>query len=309
MEKKLSAMLIVLMMGLFAPCFATDIDDAINFYQTGEFKKVLKVIEKIENKGQMNAKVALLKYEAYKGLNKYKEAKDALNLALRFDPSCYEAYIALAILSIEDSNPKLAKNYFRQAIEIYPKLADSAGILYYYTKLCILNNDMDGALKNILSAIEINGDDELYYLELGKIYLYKKDYLRAINAFEYINTNDYKIKAEVFNYLGMAYYKRGNLKISLNYFKKAINLESDNVIYLSNLAMNYKSLGDMNQYNLLTNKVSYMTPKTPIEYLQISQIFHSRNNLVGAKSILQKGLENYPNNLLLKEAVLKLNKS
>ena len=312
MKKNLLITAIILSFGLFSPLFAVEKEDfaaAVNYYKLGEYKKVIKTINKIQNKGQMDARLALLKYEAYKGLNKYREAKDALNLAIRFDPSCYEAYIALAILSIEDSNPAEAKNYFRHALEIYPNLSNSAGILYYYSKLCILNKDFDGALQNILSAIEINGDEELYYLELGKIYLYKKDYLRAINALEYINSEDIKIKSEVFNYLGMAYYKRGNLKISLEYFKKAINLEPNNVIYLSNLAMNYRSLGNLDEYNSITNKISFITPKTAVEYLQVSQILYSKNNIIGAKSILQKGMEIYPNNLLLKEAFSKLNKS
>src|SRR5699024_8698036 len=102
------------------------------------------------------------------------------------------------ILSVKDNNPSDAKKYFFKVMEINPEISESSDILYYYAKICILNNNFDEALKNILNAIEVKPDENLYYLELGKIYLYKNDYLKSVNALEYAIGQDENINSECY---------------------------------------------------------------------------------------------------------------
>lgn len=288
---------------VFVPCFALDSLDyelAVNLYRAGEIKKSMKAIEKIEKEGGMNASTSLLKYEILKKQKKPKEAKEALIAALRYDENCYEAYAALAIIEIENSNQNAAKGYFARAIDLCPELAYSADILYYYAKICIMDKDFDTALKNILLAIELNESEPEYYLELGKIYLYKNDFLRAVNALEYAIGEGNSTNAECYNYLGLANYKRGNFDTALDYFKKALEYEPLNLVYTNNIAICYKSLEDVENYKKTMDKFLKLTPVTSDDYLQLAQILYSEKNLEGAKKAIQDGLLKFPDNVLLK---------
>lgn len=303
--------LLIIFLFLFiskASALEASYQDAVNFYEAGEYKRALKVVDKLEVQGELNAQTCLLRYELYKNINKLKEAKEALFMAIKYDEDCYEAYIALAGLALENSNPNEAKKYFKEAININPEISESPDILYYYAKICILDKDYDSALKYILSAIELRGDENLYYLELGKIYLQKGEYLRAVNALEYSIGGDEEINSEAYNYIGVSNYKRGNFKQAINYFQKASSIKNS-IIYLNNLAMSYKTVSDEKNYEETVLKIVNMEPQSPLEFLELSQVLYSRKNYDGAKKALIKGLELYPDNLLLKGAFSKLNKT
>lgn len=292
-------------------CSALDITDgesAVNLYKAGQLRAALRKIDKIEQEDKLDAKLSLLRYEIYKKTGKLKQAKAALLKALELDRECYEAHVALAIMALENSNSKEAKEHFRLALDINKNLSNSADLLYYYAKICVLDKDFDLALKNILGAIEINGDESVYYLELGKIYLHKADYLKAVNAFEYAIGSNQEVNSECYNYIGLANYKRGNLKIALEYFEKAIKLAPDNLIFLNNLALCQKSLNMMNEYKDTILILENTPPEKPIEYLQLSQILYSRKNYAGARQTVEMGLSRFPDNLLLKSALNQLNK-
>ena len=220
----------------------------------------------------------------------------------------YEQYIDKAVEDIQRNDIKSAKENFNKAVLLNEELKNSPEILYYYAKLCLLNNNYKEALDNILKAIELNGDEPLYYLELGKIYYDKKDYLKAINAFEYSLGNDVEINAKAYNYIGLSNYKRGNLKTALDNFQKAVEIKTT-ITYLNNLALCYKSLGEEDKSKETYKKIESYIPQEAFEYYELSQIFYDRKDFKNAKKILEAGLLKYPNDPVLKNAFNKLNKS
>lgn len=278
-------------------------------YKNNEIKRALKTIKKIDLEGDLDAKISLLKYEIYRRANKLSDAKLALLDAIQFDPDCFEAYIGLTIISIQNNDQKNAKNYLKEAIEIEPQLNDSPDILYYLAKICILDKDFNLAKEYILEAIELNRDEKEYYLELGKIYLFQKDYLKAVNALSFLLGDNSFLEAEASNYLGLANYKRGNYSQAINYFEKAVKINSNSFIYLNNLAICYKSVQDNENFKKTVETILNLTPEFPEDYIQLSQLYMDRNNLEAAKNALEEGIKNYPDNLLLKELLNKLNKT
>ena len=278
-------------------------------YKNNEIKRALKTIKKIDLEGDLDAKISLLKYEIYRRANKLSEAKLALLDAIKYDPDCFEAYIGLTIISIQNNDPKSAKNYLKEAIEIEPQLNDSPDILYYLAKICILDKDFNLAKEYILQAIELNRDEKEYYLELGKIYLFQKDYLKAVNALSFLLGDNSFLEAEASNYIGLANYKRGNYSQAVNYFEKAVKINSNSFIYLNNLAICYKSIQDNENFKKTVETILNLTPEFPEDYIQLSQLYMDRNNLEAAKNALEEGIKNYPDNLLLKELLNKLNKT
>lgn len=278
-------------------------------YKNDEIKRALKTIKKIDLEGNLDAKISLLKYEIYKRANKLSEAKLALLDAIKYDPECFEAYIGLCILSIQNNDPKNAKKYLREAVEIEPQLNDSPDILYYLAKICILDKDFNLAKEYILQAIELNRDEKEYYLELGKIYLFQKDYLKAVNALSFLLGDNDFLEAEASNYIGLANYKRGNYSQAVNYFERAVKVNSNSFIYLNNLAICYKSVQDNENFKKTVETILNLTPEFPEDYIQLSQLYMDRNNFEAAKNALEEGIKNYPDNLLLKELLNKLNKT
>ena len=278
-------------------------------YKNNEIKRALKTIKKIDLEGDLDAKISLLKYEIYRRANKLSDAKLALLDAIKYDPECFEAYIGLTIISIQNNDQKNAKNYLKEAIEIEPQLNDSPDILYYLAKICILDKDFNLAKEYILQAIELNRDEKEYYLELGKIYLFQKDYLKAVNALSFLLGDNDFLEAEASNYIGLANYKRGNYSQAINYFEKAVKINSNSFIYLNNLAICYKSVQDNENFKKTVETILNLTPEFPEDYIQLSQLYMDRNNLEAAKNALEEGIKNYPDNLLLKALLNKLNKT
>ncbi len=278
-------------------------------YKNNEIKSALKTIKKIDLEGSSDAKISLLKYEIYRRANKLNKAKEALIDAIQFDSKCFEAYIGLTIISIQNNDPKSAKNYLKEAVEIEPQLNDSPDILYYLAKICILDKDFNSAKEYILNAIELNRDEKEYYLELGKIYLFQKDYLKAVNALSFVLDGNDFLEAEASNYIGLANYKRGNYSQALNYFEKAVEINPNGFIYLNNLAICYKSIQDIENFKKTVDKILNLTPEIPEDYIELSQLYMDRNNFEAAKNTLEEGVKNYPDNLLLKELLNKLNKT
>ena len=161
--------------------------------------------------------------------------------------------------------------------------------------------------KEILDEIEKNGPSVQGYFELGKAYLYEKDYLRAINAFDY--TLNYETDdPEIYNYLGICYYRRRNFNKALENFKKAVSLNNENLIYINNLALCYKSLGDRENYEKTIGKIAAYIPKTQEDYVQITQILYDRKDYERARAILMQGMKKYPDNPILNKLFTVLNK-
>ena len=162
--------------------------------------------------------------------------------------------------------------------------------------------------KEVLDKIEQNGPSAQGYFELGKAYMYEKDYLRAINAFEFVlNYND--SEPEIYNYLGLCYYRRDNYNKALENFKKALSLNDENLIYLNNLYLCYKSLNDKENSDKILQKMNSITPNTSEDYIQFVQILIDRKDVEGAKTYLKEGLKKYPDNPILKGLFNQLNKS
>ena len=278
-------------------------------YKNNEIKRALKTIKKIDLEGELDAKISLLKYEIYKRANKLSEAKIALLDAIKYDSDCFEAYIGLTIISIQNNDPKNAKNYLKEAIEIAPQLNDSPEILYYLAKICILDKDFTSAKEYILQAIELNRDEKDYYLELGKIYLFQKDYLKAVNALSFVLGGNDFLEAEASNYIGLANYKRGNYSQALNYFQRAVDINKKSYVYLNNLAICYRSIRDEENFKKTVETILNLTPEYPEDYIQLGTLYADRGNFEAAKNTLSEGVKNYPDNLLLKEMLNKLNKT
>lgn len=298
-------------------------DSYINLANIAKLESTKDDISEFSRKKYLNEQKNYLKQaikvnpndkRAYLGLGNYyleqKEYENAIKnfeTALVYDDEYYEAYLGLAICYIELNNPQKALLALRNAGALNSK---SDEISYYLAKMCILDNKFDEAKDYLLDAVS-KSDNPEYYLELGKIYYYKNDYKNAFENFQKAITQDVRLKntAQLHNYLGLCYYKNKDLKKALINLQKAVNLEPDNVIYMYNLSLVYKSTRQDDLYQKLYNKILRFEPKTVQDYIDLSTIYYDRGQSDIAKSILDNGIRKMPDKKALYSAKLKLLKT
>lgn len=245
--------------------------------------------------------------------NYYLEQKDYENAlrnfetALVYDDEYYEAYLGMAISYLESGNSKKALLALRNAGALNSR---SDEISFYLAKMCILDNRFDEAKDYLKDAISKNQNPE-YYLEMGKIDYYKADYESAIDNFNKATSLDVRLKnaAELHNYLGLCYYRKKELKKALDNLLKANELEPDNVIYMYNLSLVYKTVRQDNLYNKIYGKIMKFSPKTAQDYIDLSTIYYDRGQSDVARTLLDEGIRKMPEQKALYTAKSKLLKS
>ena len=274
-------------------------------------KKYLKERQKYLNiaiKNNPNDKRAYLEMGNYYLEQKdFKEAIKNFETALIYDDEYYEAYLGLAIAYLKSDNLQKALLALRNAGALNSR---SDEISYYLAKMCILDNKFDEA-KNYLEDALSKAENPEYYLEMGKIEYYKNDYKSARENFIKACSLDVRLKnmAQLHNYLGLCYYHMKDLKKALINLQKANELEDNNVIYMYNLSLVYKTTRQNDLYEKIYNKIMNFKPQSVRDYIDLSTIYYDRGQSDIAKTILNEGIRKMPEKRALYSAKLKLLKS
>lgn len=219
------------------------------------------------------------------------------------------SYIDKAISAVEKNDLNEAYKNFQTAFEMDDNIRNSPELNYYYAKLCMLKEDYNKALEMMLNAVELSSNNPVYYLELGKIYMYKNDYLKAINAFQYALSEDKKLNGEIYNYLGIANYRRGDIKTALDNFENADKIDNNNIIILTNLLYCYKGLNMSEKARETYGRIANFNPLNSKDYIALSRIYFENKNNEEAIKILKEGIKKFPHDEILKELYNKLNKT
>lgn len=237
----------------------------------------------------------------------YENAIKNFETALVYDDEYYEAYLGLAVSYLESGNSQKALLALRNAGALNSK---SDEISYYLAKMCLLEERYDEA-KDYLEDALSKAQNPQYYLEMGKIYYYKSDYASAIDSFKSAMSHDVRLKntAELHNYLGLCYYHTKELKKALDNLVRANELEPDNVIYMYNLSLVYKTTRQDNLYDKVYKKILSFNPKTAQDFINLSTIYYDRGQSDVARTLLDEGIRKMPEQKALYSAKLKLLKS
>ncbi|MEN6559786.1 MAG: tetratricopeptide repeat protein [Acidobacteriota bacterium] len=212
------------------------------------------------------------------------EAQKAQPSDLKVRESLAEAYVKAGRLEEAEGvytamaglNPAEAKNYFRQAYQMY----DAAG-------------KFDKAVVPLKKIIELDPKNETNFYYLGMAYFKVPDYDQAVAAFQqalavkpdfphawyqigssYFNVKKFKEAAEAYKKyselapddsagplnIGVAYIQAKNYEAAVAPLKKAIELKPDNSVAMANLAIVYINLKDMYSAKEIYNKLAAIDP-------------------------------------------------
>lgn len=225
--------------------------------QLGEYDAAIAALLEAEKAQPNDLKVRDSLAEAYVKAGRLEEAE--------------AAYMALAGL-----NPPEAKNYYRQAYQMY----DAAG-------------KFDRAIGPLKRIIELDPKNETNFYYLGMTYFKVPDYDQAVAAFQqalavkpefphawyqigssYFNAKKYKEAAEAYKKysalapedasgplnVGVAYIQAKNYEAALEPLKKAVELKPDSGVALANLAIVYINLKDNFSAKETYNKLLAIDP-------------------------------------------------
>ena len=264
--------------------------------------------------------------------NDYVKAHKYLNQAIEKNKKDYCAYYLLGVLNKKEGKYQDALKALNSASQIAPDFALTylqQADIYYSTK------DYAWANSALDRYIELSPKDDYSYYMKYKNYIRLKDYNMAqtyiINAIMMNNCIDYRIalasvetllnnpkgavdalktipnpSGEVLNEIGQNYLTLKDNEKALKAFQDASIKPYARPIYFYNIALVYKNMGDMENYDKLIKALDSMNPMTTQDYVDLSGIYLDYAGKNKAIAILDKGLKLSPKNKQLLEAKIRI---
>ena len=228
------------------------------------------------------------------------EAQDIL----KKDPNNLEAHKLLGRIYLRslgdvqsgsgsDSVLKLAIEQYQEIIKIEPDNVDDHLLL---GRLYRLNNDLRKAESEFKTAVKLQPDSEEAVTTLAYLYNEEGDSARAAEALSAVP--DAARSAKLYSALGYTYEQRKEYKQAIVAYRKAIELDRDNLDAIRGLAQNLLNDGQtdaaLEQYKIIADS----NPEDAQTYLRMAEIYRRNgkfdlalDNLKKAESMAQDVME------------------
>jgi tetratricopeptide (TPR) repeat protein len=228
------------------------------------------------------------------------EAQDIL----KKDPNNLEAHKLLGRIYLRslgevqsgsgsDSMLKLAIEQYQEIIKIEPGNVDDHLLL---GRLYRLNNDLRKAESEFKTAVKLQPDSEEAITTLAYLYNEEGDSARAAEALSAVP--DAARSAKLYSALGYTYEQRKEYKQAITAYRKAIELDRDNLDAIRGLAQNLLNDGQtdaaLEQYKIIAES----NPEDAQTYLRMAEIYRRNgkfdqalDNLKKAESMVQDSME------------------
>jgi tetratricopeptide (TPR) repeat protein len=188
---------------------------------------------------------------------------------------------------------KLAIEQYEQIIRLEPNNVENHLLL---GRLYRLNNDLVKAENEFKTAVKLQPDSEEAITTLAYLYNEEGDAKRAIDALNSIPEGERS--AKLYSALGYTYEEQKNYKAAIAAYRKAVDLDHDNLDAIRGLAQNLLNDGQLDpaleQYKLIADA----NPEDAQTYLRIAEIYRrsgkfdqALESLKKAESMVQDSLE------------------
>ena len=228
------------------------------------------------------------------------EAQDIL----KKDPNNLEAHKLLGRIYLRslgevqsgsgsDSMLKLAIEQYQEIIKIEPGNVDDHLLL---GRLYRLNNDLRKAESEFKTAVKLQPDSEEAITTLAYLYNEEGDSARAAEALSAVP--DAARSAKLYSALGYTYEQRKEYKQAITAYRKAVELDRDNLDAIRGLAQNLlndvQTDAALEQYKIIAES----NPEDAQTYLRMAEIYRRNgkfdqalDNLKKAESMVQDSME------------------
>ena len=188
---------------------------------------------------------------------------------------------------------KLAIEQYEQIVRLEPGNVENHLLL---GRLYRLNNDLVKAESEFKTAVKLQPDSEEAITTLAYLYNEEGDSKRAIEALN--SVPEPERSAKLYSALGFTYEEQKNYKGAIAAYRKAVDLDHDNLDALRGLAQNLLNDGQLDaaleQYRLIADA----NPEDAQTYLRIAEIYRrsgkfdqALDSLKKAESMVQDSLE------------------
>lgn len=185
-------------------------------------------------------------------MDQWENARDNFKLAIKNDPHILEAYLELALLSLNQNNGEAALEYVDEAEDAG---LESPFLPLYRAQALLLLEEPEQALESALLANELDPTHLNSYRVLGQAYLDAGEIGEALDTLTIYMAHE-KYDGEAYTWLGLAYETRRQQSLALDAYTKAIKLDN----------------------------------KQPTAYLQRGLIYFERDEIEKAKSDLLRSI-------------------
>ena len=192
---------------------------------------------------------------------KYREAKKYINIVIEKSPKDYFALNINGLILLEENNILKAKSSFEKAIKINQKFQDS-------------------------------------YLNLGVCYYKLEDFDKAFKSFKYVYKENKNNISAILNIANLLSLKGKNL-YAISLYEKILNIDSNNKIALSNLALSYFRLKDLKKKKKYFRKSIEVNPND-------NELMYSYSTMLINLNYFKEGLKYFDKRLLIKKNTINL---
>jgi tetratricopeptide (TPR) repeat protein len=227
------------------------------------------------------------------------EAQDIINR----DPNNLEAHKLLGRIYLRslgdmpggngsDNVLKLAIEQYEQIVKIEPNSVDNHLLL---GRLYRLNNDLQKSESELKTAVKLDPSSEEAVTTLAILYTDEGDTAHALQVLS--SVPDVGRSAKLYSALGSTYEQRKDYKKAIEAFKKAIQLDRDNLDAIRGLAENLMNDGQtdaaLEQYKVIADA----NPEDAQTYLRIGEIYRRQGKYDQALESLKKADTMVPDSL------------
>jgi tetratricopeptide (TPR) repeat protein len=178
---------------------------------------------------------------------------------------------------------KLAIDQYEQITRIEPNSVDDHLLL---GRLYRLNNDLQKAENEFKTAVKLEPDSEEAVTTLAYLYNEEGDTARAGEVLS--SVPDAARSAKLYSALGYTYEQQKQYKNAINAYRKAIELDRDNLDAIRGLAQNLVNDGQtdaaLEQYKIIADA----NPEDPDTYRRIAEIYRKSGKFDQALESLKK---------------------
>ncbi len=191
-----------------------------------------------------------------------------------------------------DNVLKLAIEQYEQIVKIEPNSVDNHLLL---GRLYRLNNDLQKSESELKTAVKLDPSSEEAVTTLAILYTDEGDTAHALQVLS--SVPDAGRSAKLYSALGSTYEQRKDYKKAIEAFKKAIQLDRDNLDAIRGLAENLMNDGQtdaaLEQYKVIADA----NPEDAQTYLRIGEIYRRQGKYDQALESLKKADTMVPDSL------------